>query len=227
MSIYGLQQNNVDKPRHPSLSRSNWKNGKFMYWNRDTQVEEEMKFPTKFFLVAESRSIKGYLAEKGGVYSNEIYSFPNDVLTVRSWTGEILYEGLWADIKDKIKALGLKLIKNCHYVDPKKPDELRTFCIKWAALKEWMTTFSEENRNAAWNYFLSLWEVKEGKTWSVKYDYPSFKIWDTLWEEERKLQQKWWQELVKYTESTITTKDEVEEKKAVQDETDDNELPFS
>jgi hypothetical protein len=37
---------------------------------------------------------------------------------------------LWSEIKDKVKAVGLKLTKNVHYVDPDKTDELRTFCIK-------------------------------------------------------------------------------------------------
>jgi len=129
MPIFG--QTTSDKPRHPSSSWANWKNGKFIAWNRDTQAEEEITLPKEFIVVAESYSIKWYLADKGGVWSNEIYSFANDPFTVRSNTGEILYEGLWKDIKDKVKALGLKITTNVHYIDPKETDVLRTFCIKW------------------------------------------------------------------------------------------------
>ena len=224
MPIYWQKTSTEDKPRHPSLSWANWKNWAFVAWNRDTQAEEEIKLPSKFFVVAESWSIKGYLAEKWWVYSNEIYSFPNDVLTVRSSSWEILYEWLWADIKDKIKSLGLKLIKNVHYIDPKKPEELRTFCIKGAALKEWMETFSDENRNAAWNNFLSEGEVKEWKTWAVTYTFPSFKIGAALTEKERAVQQEWGIKLLTYTQATITSKEEVEEKAAVK--YDETELPF-
>jgi hypothetical protein len=56
MPIFG--QTTSDKPRHPSSSWANWKNGKFIAWNRDTQAEEEITLPKEFIVVAESYSIK-------------------------------------------------------------------------------------------------------------------------------------------------------------------------
>lgn len=219
MPIFG--QTTSDKPRHPSSSWANWKNGKFIAWNRDTQAEEEITLPKEFIVVAESYSIKWYLADKGGVWSNEIYSFANDPFTVRSNTGEILYEGLWKDIKDKVKALGLKITTNVHYIDPKETDVLRTFCIKWAASQEWMNSFSNENRNAEANNTVTLKEVKDGKTWSVKYTYPSFATVTPLTSEQRNLQQEWGAKLLTY-------KNEVSEEaeEAPVNKYDTDELPF-
>lgn len=219
MPIFG--QTTSDKPRHPSSSWANWKNGKFIAWNRDTQAEEEITLPKEFIVVAESYSIKWYLADKGGVWSNEIYSFANDPFTVRSNTGEILYEGLWKDIKDKVKALGLKITTNVHYIDPKETDVLRTFCIKWAASQEWMNSFSNENRNAEANNTVTLKEVKDGKTWSVKYTYPSFATVTPLTSEQRNLQQEWGAKLLTY-------KNEVSEEaeEAPVNKYDDDTLPF-
>lgn len=219
MPIFG--QTTSDKPRHPSSSWANWKNGKFIAWNRDTQAEEEITLPKEFIVVAESYSIKWYLADKGGVWSNEIYSFANDPFTVRSNTGEILYEGLWKDIKDKVKALGLKITTNVHYIDPKETDILRTFCIKWAASQEWMNSFSNENRNAEANNTVTLKEVKDGKTWSVKYTYPSFATVTPLTSEQRNLQQEWGAKLLTY-------KNEVSEEaeEAPVNKYDTDELPF-
>ena len=115
MPIYWQQTTSVDTPRHPSLSWANWKNDKFQAWNRDTQTEEEIKLPESFIIVAEWWSVKGFLWDKWWVWSNEVYSFAKEPLTIRSNNGEILYEGLWSEIKDKVKAVGLKLTKNVHY----------------------------------------------------------------------------------------------------------------
>lgn len=221
MPIFG--QPTSDKPRHPSSSWANWKNGKFIAWNRDKQEEEEITLPKEFVVIAESYSIKGFLQDKGGVWSNEIYSFANDPFTIRANNGEILYEGLWKDIKDKVKALGLKVTTNVHYIDPKKTDVLRTFCVKWAASQEWMNSFSNENRNAEANNTVTLKEVKDGKTWSVTYTYPSFAAVKPLTPEQRNLQQEWGAKLITY-KNEVTESEEPEE--APINKYDDDNLPF-
>ena len=221
MPIFG--QPTSDKPRHPSSSWANWKNGAFFAWDRDAQDEKEITLPKEFVVVAESFSIKGYLQDKGGVWSNEIYSFAKDPFTVRSNNGEILYQWLWKDIKDKVKALGLKITTNIHYIDPKKPEELRTFCVKGAASQEWMNSFSNENRNAEANNTVTLKEVKEGKTWSVKYTYPSFTTVKPLTPEQRTLQQEWGTKLINYTNEVNNSGEEVTEPV---NKYDDDNLPF-
>lgn len=226
MPIYWQQTTNVDTPRHPSLSWANWKNDKFQAWNRDKQVEKEIKLPESFIIVAEWRSVKGYLWDKGWVWSNEVYSFAKEPLTIRSNSWEILYEWLWSEIKDKVKAVGLKLTKNVHYVDPDKTDELRTFCIKWAGLKAWLETFADDNRFAASNHLICFKEVKNGKTWSIKYTYPVFSICDALTQEQKNVQTSWWAKLAAYQEKVNVTADEIKnEKVAMEDEYD--WLPFN
>lgn len=209
MPIFG--QTSSDRPRHPSSSWANWKNWAFFAWNRDTQVEEEVTLPKEFIVIAESYSIKGFLQDKGWVRSNEIYSFAKDPFTVRSNSWEVLYEWLWKEIKDKVKALWLKITTNVHYVDPKETDVLRTFCIKWAASQEWMNSFSNENRNAEANNTVTLKEVKEGKTWSVKYTYPSFVAVKPLTPEQKQLQQDWWQKLMDYKDVIMDIEQDTEE----------------
>lgn len=219
MPIFG--QLSSDKPRHPSSSWANWKNWAFFAWNRDKQEEEELTLPKEFVVIAESYSIKGFLQDKGWVWSNEIYSFAKDPFTVRSNSWEVLYEWLWKEIKDKVKALWLKITTNVHYVDVNEPDVLRTFCIKWAASQEWMNSFSNENRNAEANNTVTLKEVKEGKTWSVKYTYPSFVVVKPLTPEQKQLQQDWWQKLMDYKDVVM----DIEEEEAPTASVDD--LPFN
>lgn len=223
MPIYG-QTTSVDTPRHPSLSWANRKDGKFIAWNRDTQAEEEIKLPESFIVVAEWWAVKGYLEAKGWVYSNEIYSFAKDILTIRASSGEILYEWYWNDIKDKVKAVGLKLTKNVHYVDPNKPEELRTFCIKWAWLKAWLETFSGEDRFAASNHLICFKEVANWKTGAVKYTYPVFNICDALSQEDKNVQQQMWAKLIAYQESVSVSEEEAKNDEVAKNDVD--ELPF-
>jgi len=224
MPIYWQTTVSDDAPRHPSLSWANWKNDKFQAWNRDAQIEEEIKLPESFIIVAEWRCVKWYLADKGWVWSNEVYSFAKEPLTIRSNNGEILYSWLWADIKDKVKALWLKLTKNVHYVDPDKTDELRTFCIKGAWLKAWLETFADENKFAAANHLVCFDKVENWKTWSVKYTFPRFSICDALSQEQKNVQQSWWAKLAAYQEKVNTTADEAKNDEVAKNDVD--ELPF-
>lgn len=237
MTIYG-QTTEVDRPKHPSSSWANWKQWKFMYWDKDIPsptpedpdhmgAEVEIKLPKEFVVVAECWCVKWYLENKGWIWSNEVDNCSRDILTIRTNSGEILYEWAWNDIKDKVKAVGLKLSKNVHYVDPKKPNELKTFCLRGAGLKEWFNNFSKESRNVPWNNTLTLKEIKEGKTWANKYTYPSFGVVSPLTDKERVLQQEWGAKLVVYRNATNVTPEELEEEAIINESKyDDDDLPF-
>lgn len=226
MAIYGLnEQSTLDKVKHPSTSWANWKNWKFTYWDRDASEEKELTLPETMIVVAESWSVKGFLADKGWVWSNEIYSFADDVLTVRDNNWNIIKEWLWKDIKDYIKWLWLKLTKNVHYVDTKFPVELHTFCIKWAGLKKWMEIFSDDKRFEPANKLLSLDKVEEWKTWAVKYTYPVFKATTALWEEDRKIQKAMWKLLEEYKNATTVSAKQFAEEQAAKKEAEED-LPF-
>jgi len=227
MAIYWIASSaNADRPHHPSSSWANWKNGKFIAWDRDAWEEKEVTLPKEFVVIAESWSIKGYLQDKGWVWSNEIYSFANDILTVRDNNGGIVKEGLWKDIKDYIKGLWLKLTKNVHYIDPADATTLRTFCIKWAWLKSWMEVFTDENRNAPAFKRIALDKVAKWKTWAVTYEYPVFKVASDLTADDRKAQQALWVELVNYKEATTISAEEYAEEQAAKEDTKDDDLPF-
>lgn len=225
MAFY-WKTNTAERPRHPSSEWANWKNWVFSAWDRDAQQEKEITLPEEFVVVADSRSIKGWLETKGGIWSNEIYSFANDILTVRSNTWEVLYEWKYKEIKDDLWKVGLKLTRNIHYVDPKDYDTLKTFCIKGAASKARFETFSNENRNLPGYKRIKLSKIKEGKTGAVKYKFPVFEWASDLTAEDRLAQQKWQTALITYKDATIATEDDVAEAKAVNDSTDNLELPF-
>ena len=198
-----------------------------MYWDRDAQVEKELDLPKEFTVVAEGWSVKGYLQDKWGVFSNEIYSFANDILTIRDGNGWIISEWLWKDIKEKTKALGLKLTKNIHYVGEDDLNTLKTLCIKGAWLKAWLDTFKDDNRNAPAFKRIKLSKVEEWKTWAVKYTFPVFEPASDLSAEDRQAQQTFGTAISNYISSTNTTVEEYKEQQAANAAADEDSLPFN
>ena len=241
MTIFG-QQTEADKPKHPSSSWANWKNGKFMVWDKTIPspteddpdhmwAEVEIKLPKEFIIIAQCYCCKWYLQDKEWVWSNEVDSTKKDIMTIKAnKTWEVLYEWTWNDIKWECAKVQLKLTTNIHYVDPKEPDVLRTFSIKWAASKEWYEEFYKRNKNAQINNTVTLNEIKKWKTWSVTYTYPSFTAVKPLTPEQRKIQTEWGAKLVVYRGQTAPVEDTAE---AIVEETapattsyNDDDLPF-
>lgn len=225
MTFYG-KTNTVERPKHPSSQWANWKNWVFSAWDREAQEEKEITLPEEFVVVADSWSIKGWLETKWNVWSNEIYSFKEDILTVRNNAGEVLYEGKYADIKPELAKVWLKPTRNIHYVDPKDYETLKTFCIKGAASKAWFDSFSWENSRLPGFKRIKLAQIKDWKTGAVKYKYPIFEWASDLTAEDRVAQQKWEVSLINYKNATITTEDELAESKVVKEDAVD-ELPFN
>lgn len=222
MTFY-WQTTTVERPRHPSNEWANRKNWEFSAWDRIDGVEKTVELPKEFIIVADSWSVKWWLESKWWVWSNEIYSFNDDILTVRGNNWEVLYEWKYKDIKDELQKVWLKLTRNIHYVSPEDYDTLKTFCIKWAASKAWFETFSNENKNLPWFKRIKIAEIKEWKTGSVKYKFPVFEWASDLTAEDRIAQQRWWTELANYKNATIATEDDVAEANAVKEE---DSLPF-
>lgn len=221
--FYWQSESKTPKAAHPSLSWANWKEDKFIYWDREAQEEKEYKLPEEFVIIADSWSIKWWLESKWWVWSNEIYSFANDPFVVKSNSWETLYSGLWKDIKDSVKAVRLWLTKSIYIFDPAKPDEIRTICLKWAWLKAWMDVFKDDLRNAPAYKRIKLDKVENGKVWKVEFKFPVFAPATDLTADDRIAQQKLWAELINYKNSTQA---EVEAEEVSKDLTEDNWLPF-
>lgn len=221
--FYWNSESKAPKASHPSLSRANWKEDEFIYWDRDAQEEKTFKLPEEFVIIADSWSIKWWLESKGWVWSNEIYSFANDPFVVKSNSGETLYSWLWKDIKNDVKAVRLWLTKNIHLFDPAKPEEIRTICLKWAGLKAWMDVFKDDLRNAPAYKRIKLEKVDNWKVGKVEFKFPVFAPASDLTAEDRINQQKLWAELMNYKNS-VQADAEAEEVK--NDLTEDNWLPF-
>lgn len=217
-----LSQSTVDRPVHPSIQWNKWKKEKFIHWDKVEQVEKDSTIPEEFIVVAEAWSITWWLDSKNcWVWSNEAFSLWKDPIVIRDSMGWIVLEWMWKDIKDKAKGMGMKLVKNIHFITNDSPDEIRTISLVWAWLSDWINWFAETPFVLSNNKIKFAW-IKDWKKWANKYKFPHFEAGKTLTDEDKKIQMAWAQSLLDYHEATKINPDEIEAKENV----DDSEDPF-
>lgn len=157
------------------------------------------EMPKEFIVISESWNVKGFLKSKGWIWGPEIYDF-NEPLTVLH-DKEVLYKGLWSDIKPDVEWVWLKIWRNLHCFDPKNPDEIYTICLKGKASWQWGETFEWWNEFAFLNKKISFGEEKELHNGDTDYTVPTFVIGDNMSEAEREKRNEHMNTLRKYHES--------------------------
>lgn len=81
--------------------------GKFGYWDKEQGCTIELEYPIKAFPLDVLSTIKGYNdPAQSGIYSNEVHSISVEPLNVKIFDGGEIANGLYADIKDKVKSSG-------------------------------------------------------------------------------------------------------------------------
>lgn len=124
--------------------------GNFKFYDKEEKkniiVEVNAKKPFTFIILDTLSTIKGYSdSESCGFWSNEVKDTKSEVLTVRTKSG-IQAVGLYADIKDSIKAKGAKYCQST-YIAIKTENGLEIANIQFlgSALKA-ITDFSKDNK---------------------------------------------------------------------------------
>jgi hypothetical protein len=90
------------------------KDGSITYYDKEKKENVPVKMPFTFLLLDELTTISGYSeSEEKGIYSNEVKFTNSEKLNVRC--GKNTMEvGLYADIKDAVKAKGGKYSRSCY-----------------------------------------------------------------------------------------------------------------
>ena len=93
-----------------------------------------------FILLDELATVKGWNdASESAIFANEVRDTRQDAFVVKAFKGGELATGLYAQIKDRIVAVGGHFVSSC-YIAYKDGDELRIGNIRFkgAALSAWM-----------------------------------------------------------------------------------------
>lgn len=169
-----------DNP-HPCTRWMEWSGseGNLKYYDKALERDIIIGSTFPFLLLDTLATIKGWHdPSQSGIVSNEVRKTGSDIMTVRSFKGGPIAEGLYADIKDRVKAAGGKFTTNL-YVGYKETaqSELKigSIQLKGAALSEWME-FSKKHYKELNNHAVQIKGFREGTKGSIKYKVPNFEL---------------------------------------------------
>lgn len=142
--------------KNPAVRFIQWggMEGKISYWDKDAEESIDMPFSAKkpftFLVLDELSTITGFSeADHAGFWSNEVRNITTDVLTVKTKSGTKA-KGVYADIKDKIKAQGAKFAMSVYIAFKDDEGELVIGNMKMAGASL-----------TAWIEFKKKWDVQQ------------------------------------------------------------------
>ena len=143
------RSNPADAIRNPSTRWFEWAGGDdggfVRYYDKDTQQQMLLGDATAggvftFILLDEMATVKGWHdASESSIFANEVRDTRQDAFVVKAFKGGELASGLYAQIKDRIVAVGGHFVSSC-YIAYKDGDQLRIGNIRFkgASLSAWM-----------------------------------------------------------------------------------------
>jgi hypothetical protein len=166
-----LTKNDENKASNPCRKFLKFKGdtGVFLYWDKEKEENVTVDLVGKTFIVLDQLStIKGFHEpSNSGIYSNEVKNLSEQKMTVRNKEG-ILAEGLYKDIKDKIKAQGGKFTSSV-YIYLVEEKEMVNLQLAGSALSAWINKDIYEKATA-----IRIKENEKKKKGQVNYVSPVF-----------------------------------------------------
>lgn len=149
---------------------------------RKTGVNVVLKLPFYFILLDELTVIKGWHEpSQSGISSNEVRDCRENNLVVKAFKGGLLANGLYNQIKDRVKACGGYFTSNLYLATPGADRKLHLTSIQFAgaALNAWVD-FKKENREALSGRGdvkgVKITGYKEGKKGKIIFRTPVFEL---------------------------------------------------
>lgn len=173
-------QNNNSGNANPSKYFIDWKNGSFVYYDKEAGKNVDLGDNITFLVLDQLSTIKGWHdASNSPIWSNEVHDTRTETMIVKAFKlkDKPLVSGLYSDIKDKVKSLGGKYVRSM-YVAMKVDGntlELANLQLKGAALGEW-TTFYNENRNEIYDAAVEVTGSDARKKGATKFNVPVFAL---------------------------------------------------
>jgi hypothetical protein len=175
------RSNPTERLANPAVRWWEWngQHGHLSYWDKDAQKRQVEPLPFTCLLLDELQTVTGWDdASDSRIFCNEIRDSTRDPLVVKSFTGGILYEGLY--IKKEVEAVGGHFTTSL-YVAFKQDDAYRLGNVKLSrtSLSAWVD-FKKETQKAKASDLYSKAVVitgySEGQKGSVKYRKPVFAL---------------------------------------------------
>jgi hypothetical protein len=172
------RSNPIDEVKNPSKRFYEW-NGEsacFKYYDKEKEEKVEVPLPFTFMVLDQLSTVKGWNdASESGIFSNEVRNLKKEVINVRAFKGGNIASGLYAEIKDRVKAEGGKFTSSV-YIAVKNEDgklEIANLQLSGAAVNAWMDF--KKRVESIYSGAVTVKGFTEGKKGSVTFKMPEFK----------------------------------------------------
>lgn len=172
------KQNNNSGNANPCKYFIDWKNGSFVYYDKEAGKNVDLGDKITFLVLDQLASVKGWHdASESGIWSNEVRDTRIEPLIVKAFKGGDLVNGIYGEIKDKVKSLGGRYVRSMYVAMKVNGDtlELANLQLKGATLGEW-TAFFNDNKNEIYDAAVEIKGSDERKKGSTKFKVPVFAL---------------------------------------------------
>ena len=168
--------NEAPKSANPTSKYLEWKSNdkSFSYYDKSAGENVKVELPLKFLFLQNYHTVKGWNdASESGIYSNEVFYIGSEPMTVRSFKGGVIAEGLYKDIKPTITAAGGKYNRSIYVM--LEDGTVANISLKGSGVRQW-SDFMEANKNTIDNQWVEVLTSNDEKKGSIKYSTPEFTV---------------------------------------------------
>lgn len=212
--------NQTEGTSNPATKFLQWKSNDkvFAYWDKQKEQNVEVTLPFKFQFLEHFHTIKGWNdASESGIYSNEVKFISKEELKVRSFKGGDIAEGLYSDIRGKIRDAGGKYYRSIYVID--ENGNIINLQVKGAVVSAWSDFCNENEATKFESYWIEIKDAEDKKKGATKYSVPNFTIGKAFTKDDLSLADDKYKDIVKYFDK-YTKEVEVEEPDTVEEEDD-------
>lgn len=170
--------------QNPSKFFLEWKSNEktFQYYNKETKEKVNMTLPFKFLTLKEMHTVKGWNdSSESAIYSNEVKYIGSDPLSVKSFKGGELANGLYKDIRTRIKDCGGHYVKSVYIM--MESGDIYNLQLKGSAVQAW-GDFTKKTRLRLADEWVEVVKAQEKTKGSIKYSVPVFEFNQSLSEND-------------------------------------------
>ncbi len=168
--------NQAPKSANPTSKYLEWKSNdkSFSYYDKEADENVKVELPLKFLFLQNYHTVKGWnTASESKIYSNEVFYIGSEPMTVRSFKGGVIAEGLYKDIKPTITAAGGKYNRSIYVM--LEDGTVANISLKGSGVRQW-SDFMEANENLIDNQWIEVLTSNDEKKGSIKYSTPEFTV---------------------------------------------------
>lgn len=191
---------------NPAVRFLEWKSNDkcFVYWDKSKEENVKVKLPLKFQFLEHFHVVKGFSdAEQTGIYSNEVMFTSKEPLTVKTYSGKTIAEGLYSDIRSQVRDAGGKYHKSIYVLN--EEGEIINLQVKGSVVSAWSTFLDGDkklgiqgNGGKIESYWIELNKAQDLKKGATKYSVPVFEIGKAFDKSELSKADEAYKEVAKY-----------------------------